>query len=1740
MEMKKQERLSNLIKQHHQKIAQSSRAKESPLPYLESKLELLNTYWKDFYENHWKIVDDPTYADTVYVKESKFDELEEDYASTKAIIIREITKLSTKTIHVTDTRGNKFSDSNFKHLPNLSLPKFSGNQLEWETFRDLFKAMVDQTNITDVQKFYYLKSSLTGKAAERIKNLPVNNANYNEAWSMLVRRFDNNRILLAAHMRKLLSCPVASSRSVDEILRLLDATNESIRAFTNIGRPVELWDDWFVHILVNKLDPSTREEWESSQKESEEFPLYEELSTFLEHTVRALEASNPIDTPSTTNNNIKSKSKSRSPVKGKPSQVSVNVSQSEPQSISKCCTLCQGQHFISYCSQFKKLKVAERSSKIQSLGLCYNCLRGNHKLNDCPSTKRCFVCSGKHHTFLHDVLQHNSSPSVQSSNPTSSTTTDQIGCHTSYLTNHLSNPSAQQPRGIFATAYIKLTSPNEKSIIVKGFLDSGSERSLITERVVQLLKLQKNKCDVSLKGIGNSSLGSSNYNVNLWLKSPKDSTFQLPLNALVMKSLVQIIPKDKPEHKEWSHLKDLDLADPNYSTNEIVDCVVGVDLLGHTLRPGLRQGPLNSPTGVLTTFGWIIFGNSSSQQTISQTCASTFQIEETDSLNLQLRRFWEIEELPKQTFLTNEEMKCEEIFENTHYRDQSGRYVVRLPLQKSADHLGQSREQVVSMFLRSEKQQSKNLITKSKYNSFMQEYIDLNHMRPVSDEDQSLPNQNYLPHHVITKSPDPSSAIRVVFNGSFLTISGLSLNDILYPGQKLQAAIWLIITKWRLWKFVFTADIVKMFRQIKIDSPDCNLLRIVWRPDPSQPLMDYCLTTVTYGTRSAPFLAIRVLNQLASDEKDHFPLGSDALLNNTYVDDIFSGGDSVEAAIQVRNELINILASAGITLSKWAANIDELIPDNNKETEESSKQFNFENSVTTLGLHWNPLSDEFHYKVTSFSQSKPTKRVVASEIAKLFDPLGWLAPFLLKAKLLLQDCWLAGSNWDEILPNHLQIEWNLFKDQFQQLNFIKIPRWVCTDSNTLGWELHGFSDASERAYSAALYLVNRTDNRPANSNLLMAKTKLAPVKVISLPKLELSAATLLAKLVSIVKENLMLSSKQIFYWSDSQIVLSWLQGHPSRWKPFVANRVSEIHSLSENSQWKHVPSKDNPADCATRGYSVKDLLNSSLWWNGPCWLLRDSQNWPINVQTANSDTELEVRSKFLVKNDEIDVNIIQNRENVDLLSRFSSVAKLLRVTSYCRRFISRCKNRNCIFEPYLTADELRDSLSIWIKIVQKQHFQEVIDLLSESKSLSKRNSSLVKLTPFLDNQNIMRVGGRIQNSFLTYDEKHPVILPKGNKLSELIVIQAHHDTLHGGQQLTLSKVLRKFWIISSKTLINKIIRSCVKCFRFRANFQTQLMGQLPNERINVSKPFSFTGLDYAGPFYILSSKGRGIKSYKGYVCLFVCLCSRAIHLELVSDYETKSFLAAFKRFTSRRGVCTKLWSDNARNFIGAARELRQLFIGATEIFTTVAEELAKQETTWSFIPPHSPHFGGIWEAGIKSVKHHLRRVVGETRMTFEELSTVLCQIEACLNSRPLYPNTADANSISAITPGHILTGGPIVSVPEPTLSDLNDHPVDRWKLITKMRDDFWNRWSCEYLSHLQQRSKWLFETNAVKIGDVVLIKEDNLPPTRWSLGKILQLHPGKDGLSRVATIKTQNSILKRSFSKLAVLPIKQM
>ncbi|XP_011687437.1 PREDICTED: uncharacterized protein LOC105449751 [Wasmannia auropunctata] len=388
----------------------------------------------------------------------------------------------------------------------------------------------------------------------------------------------------------------------------------------------------------------------------------------------------------------------------------------------------------------------------------------------------------------------------------------------------------------------------------------------------------------------------------------------------------------------------------------------------------------------------------------------------------------------------------------------------------------------------------------------------------------------------------------------------------------------------------------------------------------------------------------------------------------------------------------------------------------------------------------------------------------------------------------------------------------------------------------------------------------------------------------------------------------------------------------------------------------------------------------------------------------------------------------------------------------------------------LTAKELESALRLWIRMVQRRAFRSELEAVTAGRGVPAR-SALRRVTPMVDPQGILRVGGRLRHALLSTDQMHPVILPPDSRLTHLVIDANHRRTLHGGTQATLAAVRQRFWIPRGRQLVRRHIHRCVRCVRWRAASPQPLMGSLPRARVTPGGLFLHTGVDFAGPIWLRTTKGRGHKAYKAFVCVFVCFSSRAVHLEVVSDYTSEAFIAAFRRFVARRGLCSAIYSDCGTNFVGADKQLRALFRSAGQEVHEILGQLAADGIQWHFNPPAAPHFGGLWEAAVKSTKNHLRRVIGEARLTFEEMTTFLAEVEACLNSRPLQALSDDPEDLDALTPGHFLIGRPLNAISEPSLRDVPPNRPSRWRLLQNMRDHLWHRWSQEYVQSLAPRPK---------------------------------------------------------------------
>ncbi|XP_064074467.1 uncharacterized protein LOC113393726 [Vanessa tameamea] len=992
----------------------------------------------------------------------------------------------------------------------------------------------------------------------------------------------------------------------------------------------------------------------------------------------------------------------------------------------------------------------------------------------------------------------------------------------------------------------------------------------------------------------------------------------------------------------------------------------------------------------------------------------------------------------------------------------------------------------------------------------------------------------YLPHHAVVRDKE-TTRTRIVFDASCKGIINISLNDELLVGPQLQEDLRNLIMKWRMKLVCFVADVQQMYRQILVTKEDADYQRIIWRQNESDNLEDYRLLRVTFGTAPAPYLAVKTLKRIADDEGGSYSQAKQIIKEDFYIDDLLSGADSVDEAIIIAQQITDILQKGGFQLKKWSSNNMHFIQsiEENKRSTNIKLDLNLDGTIKALGITWNLKQDNFRYNLNLPPMGKTiTKRGILADVQKLFDPLGWLAPSTVTAKILIQKLWLEKVEWDENISDVLEEEWKQLRLDFENVNNIQIERWLgTTNDNIENIQIHGFCDASMRAYAAAVYIRNITTEGNIMTNLIAARTRVAPLKTISLPRLELCGALLLSKLMKQIGQAMKISTSKMYAWTDSSIVISWLCGEPNRWKPFVANRVVQIIENINNKHWYHVQSSDNPADLASRGMFLSALMENDLWWRGPSWLAeKEIKISKQEVIMTDMEMKVEKINTYL--------NTVEPEKQGKLLvsqfENFDNLTELIKTLTYCKIFLNYKKREE------VTTKNLEDILHICIKKVQEVEFKDEIESLKRNKQVTNK-IPLKSLTPFLDSENILRVGGRLRHTNLPYSRKHPIIIGSKNSLIPLIIADAHIKTLHGGRQLMLTYLRSKYWIIKAKSLVKSYIHRCLICSRIKATAKSQIMGDLPKQRVTPSRPFLHSGVDFCGPFQTLMTKGRGNKTIKTYIAIFICMSTKAIHIELVGDLTSQAFIGAFRRFVARRGRCSHLWSDQGKNFVGANKQLVEAWNEAKlDYKEEIAQTLTTDGTQMHFIPAYSPNFGGLWEAGVKSIKHHLQRIV-TTHLTYEEMTTVLCQVEACLNSRPLCPlDDTDSDNLDVLTPGHFLIGEAPIIVPSPDMSNFKMSALSRWQHTQKLVNVFWHRWQDEYLSRLQQRPKWLKTQKELNIGDIVLIKTDNLPPGKWSLGRIVDKHPGADGFTRVYSVKSNSTITKRSVTKLCALPIDSM
>lgn len=1622
----------------------------------------------------------------------------------------------------------------------IPLPEFDGTPDKWIKYRDMFLSLIHNSEAySDIEKFHYLQSSMKIPSNESnvLTIFPHTADNYKRAWEAVCKRYDDKRKLLNHHLSSLFSIKKMNNDSASELRRIIDAFESHISSLAQLGFAFTEDDPYpnliYVFMICRSLDEETLREWKKDTED--DTPTYVALRTFLLTQWRSLD-----DIPA-------SKKSTQKVSEVKPNRTGkALVSNNETKStFEMTCNICNDRHWTSACSKFLAMSVEERFKVVKEKKLCFNCLNKTHAASQCQSKYKCKKCEKSHHTLLHLDRQekhvssrHESSVSSSSSKPLSPEVPPFQPFNMSKQTHFAESEEAgtashsttfmAKTQTLLSTVVVYAVDSFGKNHPCRALLDSGSDTSFITTKFAKQLKMKFRDACFPITGIDDKTT-IVKHKVKVDITS-RYGPFDCTMDCSVLANITGILPNQSISKERLEIPEGYFLADPKFNDPADIDMLISSDIFYESLL----TEKLKLPNGLMmleTKFGWIMGGTMKTNICHRPSMLSCFQHKEKiddDEIDMKLDAFFradEFESNPK-CLLTAEEKYCEETFIKTTVKDDQGKFVVRMPFKSTVHSLGNNLVNAKRALTWQESRRRKDSTYNELYVEYMDDYEATGHMEEISSD--SNEKAYYLPHHGVLKMSSTSTKLRPVFNASSVSETGISLNDVLCVGPIVQPESFDILLRFREKPFVITGDITKMYRQIWVHPSQRNFLRILWRADMNAPVKHYQLNTVTFGTSCAPFLATRVIKQLAIENRETFPQASVIIDSCFYVDDLLFGVDSIDEGITVLTHIRYILVTAGMPLCKMTSNhpdILEGIPDSDIANDD-------DNQVTKmLGIGYKSSSDLFSYHLKPPTDGELTKAKVLSEIASIYDPIGWIGPIVLKAKLFLKKLWLRKLQWKDVIPDDMKQEWNNFRELLSLVNNVKINR-QCFINNHVRVELHGFCDASIEAYGAVIYAHSYDQAGHTKTSIICSKSRIAPKSQKTLARLELCGATLLAKLITRIRSIFSTPIQDIILWSDSTIVLSWITITPSRLSTFVGNRVAVIQELTHSFTWKHIRGVDNPADIISRGMMPNEIEDCDVWWNGPLFFTLTKSQWPSSIITINED-DPEIK-------EEMKRSLSASTPN-DMLTfietKFSNPRTLRNVIAYVRRFtINTQKNATKLSGP-LSVEEIEASETVIIRVVQQAYFPHEYKLLKQRKNLKlSRKSSILSLSPFMSNEEVIRVGGRIHASpELTINQKHPIILPKCH-FTKILIRELHMKHAHPGPLLLRSIVRENYYPLKAMTIIRKIIHECLICFRFKSSTTTQIMSDLPAARVTMSPPFTNTAIDYAGFYIIRSSMIQRSSSMKVYIALFKCMCTSAIHLELVSDLTSQAFIAALDRFVSRRGLSTTLYTDNATYFEGADNELKRI---VASIEPEVKQHCTNQAIKWMFTTPRAPHAGGVYESGIKLMKHHLKRVMGDKLYNYEQFTTILCKIEAIVNSRPLTPMTENPLDLEVLTPGHFLTGRSLLAKPERNLLDKTTAYLNHWEGIQQVQQRFWSLWYHDYLNTLQSRPADFREQSHFRIGDMVLVKDSNVPPLKWLIGRIVKLFPGKDKMVRNVRIITRLGEKDRHVRYLSVLPFDQ-
>ncbi|XP_071964267.1 uncharacterized protein [Antedon mediterranea] len=1615
-------------------------------------------------------------------------------------------------------------------LPPIRVDLFNGDPLKFPTWLAAFNSLVEAKTCSNYERLSLLAQHLAGEPKALVANylLLQTEEAYVQAKNELKRRYGHPSVVATALITKLNEWPKISAKDNTALRKFSDFICEVAAAKMTISDLGVLDYPQENMKLVSKLPYYLENKWRSivsASMDTSTFPSLERFSEFLK--AKAKEANIPMfQTANAHKEQFTSSSK--------------RACATLP---TKVCNLCKNPHEIAKCKKFIESNYERKLEIIKNERLCFGCLRQGHRSKECRQRMQCGTCKGKHPTILHQerpapVKEQNKVEKEQDKAPPEQTqekkpaTVPSAGC--------------SDNDGVCTMAIIPVIvkSPkNGRAVTTYVFLDPGSSVSFCTDRLRNELGLGGRKAQITLDTMGTTQVLKTHIISNIVISNLNgDNEFRLP--NIYSKNKLPVTKEHIPTQDDvnrWDHLRGRVVVPE-------VDGEIGL-MLGNAVAEAYTPlevvtGPPGSPYASKTALGWIPWSIVRQGVTANIKPVSRVQlqaIQEYEQFNNMVKDSVNIDFPDRATEfvgLSVEDRSFMEMMDGaSSFVD--GHYVLPLPWRSQGTVLPDNRCLAMKRFNSLERRFERDLELRKMYNKAVNQMVEKGYMEEVIKSNTPEGKRIwYIPHHPISNERKPGK-IRVVFDCA-AKCNGVSLNDVLLQGPDLTNSLIGVLMRFREDHVAVMADIEGMFLQVVVPEEDRDSLRFYWRPSEEEDVKTYRMTRHLFGATSSPACANKALLNTAADKGSKYcPDAAETMKNNFYVDDCLVSVKDHKKALTLVKDLTLLCEEGGFRLTKWMSNdkrVLNVIPKEDHAPEVKSLDLRKDKlpSGRALGIQWSPELDTLRFTILPADKSH-TRRGVLSIVSSVFDPLGLVAPFVLPAKILLQDICRKGLEWDEPIDDVSLQRWKRWLQDLARLDEWSVPRCYKSElpTDVISRQLHVFADASNYGYGMAAYIRQESSDGHVQMSLVMGRSRVAPLKYTSIPRLELTAAVMASRLANTIISELS-GIDNVFYWTDSQTVLKYIHNTSRRFKAFVANRVSIILNISKASEWRYVRTCNNPADEASRGQRIEEFLSNTRWRNGPEFLRDKCEQW----------IDLQAKSLPLIAEDDPEIKGVSNVLVPactccfldDLITKHSSYGKIKRIVAWLLVAVEKlCKRVTSKQLGNVRLQHLRSAECMILAHEQRVHFKQELEVLKngndESIGRVMRNSPLKKLDPLLLN-GMITVGGRLNKASLPDKIKHPVVVHKNSLIARLIIVEIHKEVGHLGRSAILSQLWQRYWIIGASSLIRSVISRCVVCQKHRARASEQKMASLPPDRIvSDHPPFHNTGIDLFGPFEI--KLGRSL--VKRYGVIFTCLSTRAIHLEMAYSLITSSFINTLRRFIARRGQIKKLRSDNGTNFVGADKELKKEI---SEWNTQVIHMyLQQRDIEWEFNPPGASHFGGVWERMIRTVRQVMKGVLKEQnlKMDDEGLQTLFCEVEMIVNNRPITTLSTDPNDFRPLTPAMLLTQREQLPLP-PGVFDKRDIYARRyWRQVQYLSNLFWQRWRKEYLPTMQERQKWFNPKRNLEIGDIVLVVDNSLPRNSWLLGRIVESERDNNGLVRSCTVKTQFSTLNRPIAKLCLL-----